>query len=228
MNSKLSKKSIILLSGGLDSAAVLGLCKEEYNISLALTFNYGQKTAIKEIEASQKLCKHYDVEHKIINLDWLKEITQTALVSQEEIATSNLGTADSAKNVWVPNRNGLFLNIAAAFADSYNYNYILFGANKDEGRTFPDNTEDFRKRMTSVFEFSTLNHPIVVAPLLNYNKDDIVRMSIERSIPLEYIHSCYSSTSGIHCGKCESCLHLKRALMHNNAESYLLKLFGEL
>ena len=59
-------KSIILLSGGLDSMVVLGLCKNEYNIELALTFDYGQKAALKEISSSEKLCKKYKIAHKII------------------------------------------------------------------------------------------------------------------------------------------------------------------
>ena len=64
-------KSIILLSGGLDSLVSLGLKREELNITLALTFDYGQKSAIKEIEASRKICEYYNVEHKVIKLDWL-------------------------------------------------------------------------------------------------------------------------------------------------------------
>ena len=68
-------KSAILLSGGLDSLVSLGLKKEELNISLALTFDYGQKSAIQEIETSRKICEYYGIEHKVIKLDWLSEIT---------------------------------------------------------------------------------------------------------------------------------------------------------
>ena len=75
-------KSIILLSGGLDSLVSLGLTKEKLNVTLALTFDYGQKSAQKEIEASAKICEYYNIEHKILKLDFLKEITNTALVSR--------------------------------------------------------------------------------------------------------------------------------------------------
>ena len=219
-------KSLILLSSGLDSLVALGMCREEYGIELALTFDYGQKSAKYEIENSKKICEYYEIEHKIITLDWLKDITNTALVSEKDVPFDNFGTKDSAKSVWVPNRNGLFLNIAAAFADSYGYNYIIFGANKDEGATFPDNTEQFRADITEVFKSSTLQKPEVIAPLINYTKDDIVKIAIEKSIPLEYVRSCY--TSGVkHCGKCESCNHLKRALINNNAFEYVKMLFGE-
>ena len=62
-------KSIILLSGGLDSLVSLGLKRDELNIELGLTFDYGQKSVSKEIEASRKICKYYNIEHKIIKLD---------------------------------------------------------------------------------------------------------------------------------------------------------------
>ena len=217
-------KSIILLSGGLDSLVALGLGVQQYGTSLALTFNYGQKSAKYEIEASKKLCKYYNIEHKIIKLDWLREITNTSLVSDISIPVENLETDESASKVWVPNRNSLFLNIAAAFADSYGFDAILFGANKEEGRTFPDNTEEFCTRISKLFEYSTLKKPKVIAPLINCSKNDIVKIAVENSMPLEYTRSCYNSGS-INCGNCESCLHLKNALTNNHAERYINILF---
>ena len=219
-------KSIILLSGGLDSVVALAysLNHTNYNIKLALTFDYGQKAIESEISASKNICKYYKIEHKIIKLDWLKDITQTSLVSDKQIPSSNLETKESASSVWVPNRNALFLNIAACYCDSYNYNYIIFGANKDESNTFPDNTEEFRKLASELFKVSTLKAPQVVAPLINYSKDDIVKIAIEDSIPLELIRSCYNS-SKLHCGMCESCKRLKRALITNKCEEYINILF---
>lgn len=226
-----SPKSIILLSGGLDSFVSLALACEEYNINLALTFDYGQKSAEQEILASEKICKHYNIEHKVIELDWLKEITQTALVSEKEIPLTQLNDLysdefvnKSAVSVWVPNRNGAFLNIAACFADSFGYDYIIFGANKEEGQTFPDNTQEFIDRINESFEYSTQKKPKVYAPLINLCKNDIVKAAIEHGVPLELTRSCYS-TKEKHCGVCESCIRLKRALDENNCEEIIKVLF---
>ena len=219
-------KSIILLSGGLDSLTILGAFKKEYNIQLALTFDYGQKSALGEINAAKKISEFYKIEHKIITLDWLKEITNTSLVANKEIPAENLGTKESAKSVWVPNRNGLFLNIAACYADAQGFTHILFGANKDEGKTFPDNTEDFRAKISEVFEYSTLVKPQVSAPLIKYTKNDIVRLALDKGVPLELVKSCYDSGEK-HCGICESCRHLKKALEENNAQDYLKILFNK-
>ena len=217
---------IILLSGGLDSLVALdyAINRLNYNVKMALTFDYGQKAFLKENESSKKISDYYKVEHKTIKLDWLKEITNTALVSDNKIPNNKFETKESAKSVWVPNRNALFLNIAAAYCDSYGFEYIIYGANKDEGKNVPDNTEVFRAQLSKTFESSTMVKPKILAPLINYSKDDIVRIAIEDSVPLELVNSCYNS-GGVHCGECESCHYLKKALLANNCRELIKKLF---
>ena len=224
----MKNKSIILLSGGLDSLVALGYSKKktDYNVELALTFDYGQKSVKNEVMASKKIANYYKIEHKVLRLEWLKDITQTSLVSDTDVPSRDFDKLSTAEAVWVPNRNGLFLNIAAAFCDSYGYNYILYGANKEEGNKFPDNTEEFRSQITKCFEKSTLVKPKVVAPLINYNKDDIVKIAVDNAIPLEFVRSCYNSGE-MHCGKCESCHYLLKALKANNCSEYIDKLFKD-
>lgn len=215
-------KSIILLSGGLDSVASLALGKEKYNITLALTFDYGQKASAQEIKACKQICEYYKIRHKIIKLDWLKEITHTALVENKDIPH---GIQKTSNAVWVPNRNGLFLNIAGCFSDGEDYDYILIGANKEEGQTFPDNTQKFIDKINAEFEFSTKKHPKIIAPLINFDKNDIVKQALEHSAPLELIWSCYGGAEK-HCGICESCSRLKNALIVNSNTKYLKLIFG--
>ena len=202
-------KSIILLSGGLDSLVSLGLKRDELNIELGLTFDYGQKSVLKEIEASRKICEHYNIEHKIIKLDWLKNITQTSLVSDKEIPTGMEldDSVNSAKSVWIPNRNGLF-------------------ANREEAQTFSDNTQEFIDAVNREFEFSTQVKPKVVAPLINCDKNDIVMLALKNNVPLELTMSCYQDGEG-HCGICESCSRLKGALEANHDNYYIRVLFNK-
>lgn len=220
-------KSIILLSGGLDSLVSLGLTKEKLNVTHALTFDYGQKSAKKEIEASSKICEYYNVKHKVIKLDFLKEITNTALVSDKKLPSGDElnNEVQSAKSVWVPNRNGLFLNIAGSYADSYGFENIIIGANKEEAQTFPDNSSEFIDAVNKEFEYSTMFKAKVVAPLLNSDKNDIVMLALSNGIPLELAMSCYQSGER-HCGICESCMRLRHALEANNAQDLLRKIFG--
>ncbi|OGH97700.1 MAG: 7-cyano-7-deazaguanine synthase QueC [Candidatus Melainabacteria bacterium GWA2_34_9] len=215
-------KSIVLLSGGLDSLISLVYAKDEYNIQLALTFDYGQRAVKKEIDAAKTIAEYFNIEHKVIKTPWLQEITETSLVNtsqdlpsldSNELDNPEL-TLNSAKNVWVPNRNGVFLNIAACFADSFSYSHIIFGANKEEGTTFPDNTQEFIDKINEAFEFSTLAKPKVFAPLINLNKTEIIELALEIEAPLTLVRSCYTDEEK-HCGKCESCLRFKRALEAN-------------
>ena len=217
-------RGIVLLSGGLDSLVSLGLVKDKYNIKLAITFDYGQKSAQDEISASEKICKYYDIEHKVIKLDWLEAITHTSLVADSDLPKGIDNPEESAKNVWVPNRNGLFLNIAGSYADGEDYDYIIIGANNEEAQTFPDNTKEFIDRVNLEFEYSTQKKPKVVAPLINCDKNAIVKRALESKIPLQFVKSCYAGGEK-HCGVCESCTRLKNALIANNDSVYIKELF---
>ena len=223
-------KGIILLSGWLDSLVSIAAMKT-VDFKLALTFDYGQKSFKKEEEAAKKIAEYYGIEHKIIELKWLKEITHTALVSEEKIpeleekSLENIEiTTKSCENVWVPNRNGLFVNIAASFADSLGYETIVIGANKEEAATFPDNSKEFIENINRALEYSALKHVEVTAPLIELNKEEIIKRGIEEDAPIELINSCYDAGER-HCGKCESCSRLKRALEKNGCFDLIKKLF---
>ena len=216
-------KAIILLSGGLDSLVSLGISVKNYDVKLAITFDYGQKSLKQESEASSKICKFYNIEHKIIKLDWLKEVTHTGLVE----GTLPEGIQKTSDSVWVPNRNGLFLNVAACIADGEGFDYIIIGANKEEGETFPDNTKEFIERVNAEFVYSTKRGVKVVAPLINYDKNDIVKQAIEYDVPLRFVYSCYSGSQK-NCGKCESCVRLKRALAANGCSEIMKDIYEDI
>lgn len=227
----MNNKAIILLSGGLDSVVSLADEINKLDFKLALTFDYGQKSFEKEYNSSKQIAKYYNIKHECIKLDWLKNITTTSLVSNNlvpEIDTDKLDnkeiTADSMKNVWVPNRNGLFINIAAAYADSFGYDYIVIGANKEEAATFSDNSKKFIEDITKSLETSTNKKVKVLAPLIDCNKDEIVKKALDLKVPLKYINSCYNNTQK-HCGKCESCNRLKRALQNLECNELIKELF---
>ena len=223
-------KGIVLLSGGLDSTvSVASLCNQ-IKFELALTFDYGQKSAKKEAAAAYRIASYYGIEHKVIRLDWLAEITKTSLVSGEvpQIDMRQLDnisvTQESCKDVWVPNRNGLFINIAASFADSAGGAYIVIGANKEEAATFSDNSKKFIENINLSLEKSTAGEVKTLAPLIDLNKEEIVQRAVELEVPLKLINSCYMNTEK-HCGTCESCSRLKRALIKCGKTELLEELF---
>lgn len=226
-----TKKGIVLLSGGLDSVVSLAVLDKEIDFKLALTFNYGQKSFKNEALASKRIADFYKIEHKIIELDWLKNITNTKLVADGEVPQIGTGclddkvlTQESCKNVWVPNRNGLFINIAACYADSFGYDKIVIGANKEEAATFSDNSKEFIQNINLSLKKSTMNKVEVTAPLIDFEKREIIQKGLENNAPLELINSCYVGGEK-HCGTCESCSRLKRALQNENCFDLIKKLF---
>jgi 7-cyano-7-deazaguanine synthase len=224
----MSESAMIVLSGGLDSTVSLAYLKEKFDIKLAITFDYGQRAAIKEINASKQIADFYNIEHKVIELPWLKEITKTALVNaNNEIPEPDISkdTTEAMNAVWVPNRNGAFLNIAASFCDSLNINYIIFGANKEEASTFPDNSQEFINNINKSLEYSTLTKTKIITPLIDFDKIQIVNLGVELNTPFHLIMSCYNKYNN-HCGKCESCNRLKNALEKAGLNEILEKVFN--
>ncbi len=220
-------KSICLLSGGLDSLVSLSFAKKETDVILALTFDYGQKAFKNEKDSAQKIAQHYNIPHKIIRLEWLKQITNTSLVNKSAKIPSydkiDLSSRPEVfiKNValvWVPNRNGVFVNIAASFAEAYSADLIVCGFNSEEAANFSDNSIQFVNSINSALKFSTLSRPRVISYVQSYQKSGIVKAGIRMNSPLHLIYSCYKKSSNQKmCGVCESCIRLKRAFRQANA-----------
>lgn len=213
------EKSIVLLSGGLDSAVSLAQGVRETNVILTLTINYGQKAAAQEIRASSKLAEYYQVPHQVVQIDFLSDSVSALLSKDQEIPDlSSTGLAvkqerlvETAKQVWVPNRNGLFINIAACFAEKLGCSLIITGFNAEEAVTFPDNSVEFVIAINQALAYSTLNKVQVKSYTQKLTKTAIVSLGIKLGLPFELIWSCYYGDEQP-CGKCESCLRFKRAL----------------
>lgn len=216
-------RAVLLLSGGLDSAYNLYAAPKDYDVVLAITFDYGQRAAEREIISSSKLCEHLGVEHRIIHLPWFKEFTSTGLVNREsEIPVggdvqidAELRSQETAKAVWVPNRNGIFLNIAAAFAEGLGAEIVLAGFNLEEAQTFPDNSQEYLDAATEALRFSTANHVKVQSYCANLTKTEIVKRAQELRLPFTQIWPCYFSNEDW-CGQCESCQRFARAVRDAN------------
>lgn len=214
------KKAVVLLSGGLDSAVVFKTAINKGEVILALTLNYGQRAAEKEFTAASAMANRFGVNLEVVNLPWLKNITKTALVDRcGELPEPGINDLDdleksarSARNVWVPNRNGVFINIAASYCEALGAEFVVAGFNAEEAATFPDNSPAFISAANEALSYSTLSKVQVVSPTSDMNKRDIVRLGMEIGAPLDLVWSCYEGGENM-CGNCESCMRLKRALL---------------
>lgn len=218
------KKAVVLLSAGMDSSVNLFQAVTECDVVLTLTFDYGQKAAIKEIESAQKLAKYLKLAHKVIDLKWFKDFNRSSLLTSEQVPIGARVSIDdlqvskeSAKSVWVPNRNGIFLNIAAGFSESLSADYVIPGFNAEEAATFPDNSEAYMKALDHSFSFSTSNQIQVKCYTSHLQKNAIVELGEKLNVPWHLVWPCYFAKERW-CGQCESCQRAKRAFLNGGVD----------
>ena len=218
-------KSVVLLSSGLDSTVNLFEAKNAGTLMLALTFDYSQRAVEKEISSAKKIADFVGVPHKVVKLPFFFEFGKSSLVDKSQsVPTGNAVSIDdlkqsqkTAESVWVPNRNGIFMNIAAGFAESLGADTIIPGFNAEEAATFPDNTDDFLKSLNHSLSFSTFNRVKTHCFTTQLSKTQIVKRGLELNVPFQLIWPCYFSEEKW-CGKCESCQRSRRAFEANGLE----------
>ncbi|MCB9833179.1 MAG: 7-cyano-7-deazaguanine synthase QueC [Planctomycetes bacterium] len=222
------KKAVLLLSGGLDSTVASFVAAADHEPVVALGFDYGQKARRRELAAGYALARQLGCEHRTIFLPFFREFAQGALTENSqalpEPATADLDDPEkgkaSAAAVWVPNRNGIFIAIGAAWAERLQADVLVVGFNAEEARTFPDNSADFVRSQNEALEWSTANGVQVLAPTIDWTKRDIVARAMAMDLPLELVWSCYEGEDEP-CGRCESCKRFDRAVGAAEAEAWL-------
>ncbi len=223
------EKALLLLSGGLDSTVAAWLARESTQPVLALTVDYGQKAARRELAASYLLTQRLGIPYRTIFIPFLREAGAGALVDRTaEVPKPGAADLDdvggkareSARAVWVPNRNGAMLAMAATYAEWMDVKHVVVGFNKEEAATFPDNTEAFLEATNHALSFSTSNHVTVLSPTIRMTKAEIVREAIRTDCPIELCWSCYLGGDQP-CGTCESCRRFDRAVEAAGARAWI-------
>ncbi len=212
-------RCLALLSGGLDSLVAATLAGAEHDLALALTCDYGQRAAKREIEAAREQAKWLGCRHQIVALPWLGALGGSALteevVALPEPSLEDLGDTEvisqTARAVWVPNRNAVLVNVAAAFAERLGATAVVCGFNREEAATFRDNSRAFVAAVNRLWRYSTATTVRLLAPTLELDKREIVRQGRALGAPLHLVWSCYQGGER-QCGRCESCRRLARAL----------------
>ncbi|MDD3268902.1 MAG: 7-cyano-7-deazaguanine synthase QueC [Syntrophomonadaceae bacterium] len=193
-------KGVTLLSGGLDSVTSMLLARQEMDICLAITLDYGQRARNHEIQVSTRLCQRHNIKHCIIELPFMYDL-QSGLIK---------GSGMDLDNPWVPNRNGLFINLAATFAENLGAEYVICGFNAEEAVDFPDNSVEYADALNQALYYSTLNHVKVISYVQRMNKTEIIKAALSLGIDLNSLWSCYEDGM-LPCGKCPSCIRTKEA-----------------
>jgi len=200
------KRAIALVSGGLDSVVSLAEARERDEVRLVLFVDYGQRAVTSEREAVLAVVNYYGLPFKEVALPWL-----AALAPEGMRAGGAPAALDSLDAVWIPNRNGIFLNVAAAFAESFGCDLVVTGFNREEAQEFADNSAEYVDRVNSALTLSTRNGVQVVSYTIDLDKTAILERGAELRAPLGDIWSCYHAGPNM-CGTCASCRRLVAAI----------------
>ena len=209
--------ALALLSGGLDSTVAAALYRARRGpLPAALFVDYGQRAAAPEARAASAVAAALGATLRVATLPLLGEITRTALVNraaelpQPSPERLDADAGRSADAVWVPNRNGLLVNLAAAVAEAGGLAVVVVGFNAEEAATFPDNGARFVERLNLCLEDSTRGRVRVECPTLAMTKAELLVAGRAAGAPIEASWSCYEGGERP-CGRCESCRRRQRA-----------------
>jgi len=206
----MTKKAVILVSGGLDSATVLAMARDQGYECYALSFDYGQRHRC-ELDAARQVAQVSGVtSHRIVDLDvgWMGG----SALTDSSIPVPDAGTNDdSIPSTYVPARNTVFLSIALAWAEVLQAQDIFIGANAVDYSGYPDCRPAFIEAFERLANMATKagvegSGFKVHAPLIHMSKAEIITTGTALGVDYSLTSSCYQPDAQCHaCGYCDSC-----------------------
>lgn len=203
-----TRKAVVLLSGGLDSATCLALAKQRGYACHALSFDYGQRHVAELTAASRVALQLGATAHKTIKLDLGalggSALTDTSLAIPESETTGIPIT-------YVPARNTVFLAYALAWAEVLSAEAIYIGVNALDYSGYPDCRPEFIAAFQKLAGLATKvgvegQSVRIETPLMHLNKAGIIRAGVAAGVDYRLTVSCYQANAvGEACGKCDSC-----------------------
>ena len=222
--------AIVIFSGGLDSTTALYWAKKNFDEVYAITFYYGQRHSI-EIEMAKITAKNAGVkEHILFEVD-LSEFGASALTDRS-IEVPETYSVEEIKErgipvTYVPFRNGVFISIAAAYAESRNTTNLVGGWNAVDYSGYPDCRPEFLSAMEGALNRGTKlgaegKKWKIHAPLIKLTKGEIIKLGLSLGADYSYAVSCYRGTE-VPCGRCDSCVLRAKGWMEAGEEDHLIK-----
>jgi 7-cyano-7-deazaguanine synthase len=209
------RPTIVLLSGGLDSATCLAIAKHDgFEPIYTLSFDYGQRHR-HELEAARSLSEHFGArEHRVIRIE-LRQFGGSALTSDEIAVPRDRDASQMAAAIpvtYVPARNTVFLSYALAWAEVLDCDDVFIGVNVLDYSGYPDCRPQFIESFQQTARLGTKRANFTIhAPLVKLTKSQIIKRGVELGVDYSMTHSCYDpDENGRACGRCDSCVLRKK------------------
>ena len=205
----MTKDSLIIVSGGMDSITLLYDRKD--SIALALSFDYGSNHNSREIPYAQLHCQRLGIRHVVIPLDFMHQYFTSSLLEGAEAIPDGHYADENMKSTVVPFRNGIMLSVAIGIAESNGLKKVLIANHGGDHAIYPDCRPDFISAINKAAMSGTYLNVEVDAPYTNISKTDIARRGLALGIDYTETWSCYKG-GAVHCGTCGTCVERKEAL----------------
>jgi len=209
-----TKKAVILLSGGLDSTTCLAIAKARNYECYALSIDYAQRHHI-ELDAAKKIACYFNVTaHKIIPLD-LTLIGGSALTDNAIQVEKYTGEKNIPKT-YVPARNTIFFSIAMGYAEVLNADYVITGISAVDYSGYPDCRPAYLDAFQTMAHYATKQSIVdktirFLAPLIYLSKAETIKIGTQYGVDYAMTISCYQADNkGRACGECDSCMLRKK------------------
>ena len=205
--------SVAIVSGGMDSVTLLHhIIKMEKKDPAVITFVYGQKhdkeIAYAKAQAELLGCK----KHLVLDLSMLQPLfASSALVTGGADIPDVLDVmGDPQPITYVPNRNMIFLGLAAAYGETHGVSDIFYGAQRHDIYGYWDTTPQFLDQLNQVYRLNRKTPIEIKAPFVDYSKTDILRKGLELGVDFGQTWSCYEGKE-MACGHCSTCAERLKA-----------------
>jgi 7-cyano-7-deazaguanine synthase len=210
----MSKKAVILYSGGLDSTTCMAIARAEGYAPYAISFAYGQRHSVELELARKNAVPMGAIEHLVVDFDYRK-VGGSALTADIEVPKDGVGT--DIPVTYVPARNTIFLSFALGWAEVLGAFDIFIGVNALDYSGYPDCRPEYIAAFEAMANLATKagvdgsGRFRIHTPLISLTKAEIIRKGVALGVDYGKTHSCYDPTpEGIACGTCDSCrLRLK-------------------
>lgn len=206
--------TVVLLSGGLDSATCLALAAADGFRPVGLSFRYGQRHAV-ELDAAREIARVAGIEHHVVDIDLRafggSALTDDAVDVPKHTTVDEIG-GDSIPVTYVPARNTIFLSYALALAEVRGASDIYIGVNALDYSGYPDCRPEYVDAFVKMANLATRaaieGAPITIhTPLIGMTKAEIVVVGVEHGVEHSTTISCYDPTpDGAACAQCDACL----------------------
>lgn len=196
-------KTVMVLSGGMDSTTLLYRLIKEGKEVKAISFNYGQRHK-RELDLASKTCAKLGIEHKIIDIGFLKEVASNSSLTGDIPTPHGHYEAENMKKTVVPNRNMIMASIAIAWAVNLEYDEVALGIHAGDHAIYPDCRPLFLHLMQAIALVANFKEIKVYAPFLYFDKGDMAIEGTNLGVDYSLTHTCYEGTE-IPCGLCGAC-----------------------